>query len=369
MNKLDMIGLAGLFLSLDEYPDRMERVRKNVSLPGFSPEEFIRTCSDHLVLQTLYCRLRDHGPEGMTGPSLMEHLKLIHQMNLQRNEEIISQAVELSQILGEAGIVPVFLKGTGNLLDGLYADSGERIMSDIDLLLEASQLDTAVNILTGAGYVAAEHKWGNPVKELHSPPLFHPDYQVGVEVHISPVPPPYNRRFPAELLLRDKREASNQPGCFVPSDPHKIIHNFIHSQLSNEGAGTGLLQLRDIYDLWKLSLRTDIGSIMPSMPYRSKAESYLLAAAKIFEDPVHLPVTGGLRQRIYLFHFSSNNRYRWYYRIFRFLRTIFKLIFVRYLLNLPAVLFDGRKRKAVLRKLKDRDWYEMHLKGIRKDLH
>jgi len=42
---------------------------------------------------------------------------------------------EMNAKLNAAGISPIYLKGTGNLIDGFYEDIGERIIGDIDFLV------------------------------------------------------------------------------------------------------------------------------------------------------------------------------------------------------------------------------------------
>jgi len=41
----------------------------------------------------------------------------------------------MNATLNTAGISPIYLKGTGNLIDGIYGDVGERIIGDIDFLV------------------------------------------------------------------------------------------------------------------------------------------------------------------------------------------------------------------------------------------
>jgi len=56
----------------------------------------------------------------------------------------------LNATLYAAGISPIYLKGTGNLIDGICSDIGERIIVDIDSLVpEKDFLTTAVCIRTG----------------------------------------------------------------------------------------------------------------------------------------------------------------------------------------------------------------------------
>jgi len=69
---------------------------------------------------------------------------MVYKLNLARNKQIIEQVKELTSTLNKADISPIFLKGTGNLIDGAYSDIGERIIGDIDFLFpENNFLTTA----------------------------------------------------------------------------------------------------------------------------------------------------------------------------------------------------------------------------------
>ena len=47
----------------------------------------------------------------------------------------------------EAGIDHVFLKGTAMLASGYYEDIGERMVGDLDILIESSIIELALTII------------------------------------------------------------------------------------------------------------------------------------------------------------------------------------------------------------------------------
>ncbi|HAQ21344.1 MAG TPA: hypothetical protein DCR40_19255 [Prolixibacteraceae bacterium] len=54
---------------------------------------------------------------------------------------------DITAILNKENIQPVFLKGTANLLDGLYSDVGERMIGDIDFLVKEEDYLKAAELL------------------------------------------------------------------------------------------------------------------------------------------------------------------------------------------------------------------------------
>jgi len=129
------IYFIGQCLSLDEHPTFRETIIAQFSDPGYDWNSFIWTCSNHLVLPVIYLKFLKYDLLGYLPEVLAQHLKEIHSLNRTRNEQIILQVKEMNATLNAAGISPIYLKGTGNLIDGFYEDIGERIIGDIDFLV------------------------------------------------------------------------------------------------------------------------------------------------------------------------------------------------------------------------------------------
>ena len=62
---------------------------------------------------------------------LVTYMEHITKLNRERNEQIIAQAKELNILLLANNITPIFLKGTGNLLAGIYDDVAERMVGEL----------------------------------------------------------------------------------------------------------------------------------------------------------------------------------------------------------------------------------------------
>lgn len=84
--------------------------------------KFIQLSSNHLIIPAVFKRLKERELTGCFSVELAEHLEDLLQLNIDRNRQILQQIEEISAYLNYAGIEPVYLKGTANLLDGLYTD-------------------------------------------------------------------------------------------------------------------------------------------------------------------------------------------------------------------------------------------------------
>jgi hypothetical protein len=112
----------------------------------------VALAGQHLVSPALWPGLVARGLEGSFEPDLRDYLDALHALNAQRNRRLVSQARELAEALNACAIEPIFLKGTAQLLLGLYPDPGLRLIGDMDVLVDADRLDVAAAALRSVGY-------------------------------------------------------------------------------------------------------------------------------------------------------------------------------------------------------------------------
>ena len=147
MKNSEIYQLIARCLALATRPQHAAQIEEQLSSVDFPVDRFVWMASNHFVLPAVYHNLKVndllyHFPEELT-----DHLEEIYQMNVTRNQHIIRQAEEISECLGSAGIEPVYLKGTGNMLSGLYSHPGERMIGDIDLLVEEKHYLEAARLI------------------------------------------------------------------------------------------------------------------------------------------------------------------------------------------------------------------------------
>ena len=301
------IYFIGQCLALDEHPSFRETIITQFSDPGYDWNSFIWTGSNHLVLPAIYLKFRKHDLLGYLPEVLAQHLEEIHSLNCTRNTQIIAQMKEITATFNRAGISPVYLKGTGNLIDGIYSDIGERIVGDIDLLVPEAGYLKAVELAKAIGY---ENHWGeprNPEKLKHYPGLYRADVPADIEIHRLPVVPEYLKHFNSEMIFAQKTKVEGYAGCFVAGINHKVIQNFIHSQLSNAGHRLGVVALRDVYDLYCFSKRTNLQQTIQVAPYRKKYINYLKISEQILNLPGRFCPVDQKFSRFYRLKFSLNS--------------------------------------------------------------
>ena len=109
-----------LTISLEEKNrDEIEIILKTTEIDW---DAVVKVSTSHYVFPALYCNLKRVDFLKYLPQELVSYMQHITNINRERNKKIISQAQELNNVLLANNIRPIFIKGTGNLLAGIYDD-------------------------------------------------------------------------------------------------------------------------------------------------------------------------------------------------------------------------------------------------------
>jgi hypothetical protein len=320
--------------------------------------ELVNTASNHYMLPAIFARMRDAGLLGTMPDGLERHLEDIYSLNLERNTKILEQASNINDILKAGDILPIFMKGVGNLADSLYKDRGERMMLDIDILTGPQHSESAWQLLKASGYKT--HKGSGKVNPAmkHFPPLYKKGMPVQVEIHLLPVNIQYRQLFDYEDAWNGKRPAHEGGDLIVLSDANNIKLNFIHSQLVHWGHQKAVPQLRDLYDLYLLAPRVDPATIFAETgPFRGKAAGYLRVMHSLFGIKKELPRPLKKRGKFFFLRHRTALDHPGLGRLIYSLMKAWRLYF-----DIPVKsLFSANYRQYVKVRLKDPEWYRRNL--------
>jgi hypothetical protein len=363
MTNKELFYFTGKCLTLDEHPAFGKEIIENCRAEQIDWEEFVHLCSSHLILPAIYLQFRNHHILEHIPEELSQHLKDIHELNVKRNNLILDQLQHITEVLNRNNIYPVFMKGSGNLLDGLYADIGERILGDIDFLVPEKDYLLSGELFEDEGYTriipVAEYYEISEMK--HYPRLSHPRFVASIEIHRLPVSKNYLRKYNSEIIDQEKKTVNSLEGCYVLSDSHKIIHNFIHSQLSNRGHAYGIVSFRDIYDLYLMSKRIEIKDTLPRIENKQKAIAYFVFAGEVFGLSGKFYPRFNFPARLLLKKHSLNLSSRVFYRLHRAVVYIIWQIFVIYLGQIRTAFHSKRMRQSIAQRLGNPSWYKSYV--------
>ena len=170
-----------------------------------------------------------------------QYLRFIHGRNRERNLRLRAQLQEAVAAFNRAGIRPILLKGAITLFTAPDSAIGNRMMSDLDLLIEEFDRATAEVSLTALGYrqAAGQHGLWRPqdpgVVELHARAGVIAEYGIG-EV--------------TACLLEQHRDGAT---ALLPSPTLQALNLILHDQIKEGDYWRGCIDLRHLCDLAALS--------------------------------------------------------------------------------------------------------------------
>jgi hypothetical protein len=223
---------------------------------GTTWESIIATSSHHLVTPSLAWCLESANPPEEVG----SYFGAVLELNRRRNA-MITDGIELASLaLNDGGMVPLLMKGAAHLAGGLYPDPGARLLGDVDILVEESDIIRASHILADHNFVPKGPPQPSMRWHHHLPVQEHRDLGVGIEIHRYPG----ERRLSGLLdgpgyLSRSERLTFRGTAVRIPSVTDRLTQAITHSQISDDNYRTGIPHLRHLLDIAMLSSRHDEG--------------------------------------------------------------------------------------------------------------
>ncbi|HUF71401.1 MAG TPA: nucleotidyltransferase family protein [Gammaproteobacteria bacterium] len=214
--------------------------------------EMVQQANASFVTAGLWQGLRRSGLDGLIDDPVREYLDAFHAMNAERNERIRRQTLECVAALNRAGVVPMPLKGAAYLLSGLYAEPGERFLSDIDLLIPEAAASRASAALAGIGFRAAPSRF-DYTEHHHLPTLIRTLNDVAVELHTAPVLPLARVSLSSDEIWAGATEHESR-GCRwrTASVTDTAMLSFLHGEVVDRALARCVVDLRGFQDLFRL---------------------------------------------------------------------------------------------------------------------
>jgi hypothetical protein len=217
-------------------------------------EAVVKVSTNHYVFPAIYCNFKRADFLKYLPADLVDYMKHITNLNRDRNNQIIQQAKDLNSILLENGVRPIFLKGTGNLLEGLYEDVGERMVGDIDFLFSEEDFFKAIDILKKDNYSKSESELDYFPGFRHHSRLVKPANIAAVEIHKEVTVEKYRGEFNCEMISEDVQQIDD---FSVLSSENQLSLSIITSQINDYGFEFNRFSLRNAYDVFLLSKKVD----------------------------------------------------------------------------------------------------------------
>ncbi|CDF80655.1 conserved hypothetical protein [Formosa agariphila KMM 3901] len=223
-------------------------LEQDISNENLDWEAIVKLGSKHLIIPTIYSRLKSKKLLKLLPEDLQEYLKYIYSLNKERNESLLNEVKHINSWFIKQNIEHVFLKGAAMIASNYYEDSGERMLGDIDLLVPKEQSEKAFQILVDKGYTYAKEPTINPkyFEDKHLLRLASKDYIGAVEVHFKVLDKDQEDLHPKDVL-KDKTFI-NITGIPIPHPKHLLIHNILNFQINDSGSYYNYIGLKNCYD-------------------------------------------------------------------------------------------------------------------------
>ena len=290
-------------ISLEEKNrDEIEIILKTTDLDW---EAVVKVSTAHYVFPAIYCNFKRADFLKYLPQDLVSYMQYITNMNRERNEKIIAQAKELNTLLIANNITPIFLKGTGNLLAGIYDDIAERMVGDIDFIFSKKNYPKAITLLRKFGYYCQGKLKYNCPTNRHYNRLIKENDIAGIEIHsaFTDITKKYTNEFNYSFVEKDSQVIN---GITVLSYANKLNLSIIANQINDNGFDYKTMALRNSYDVFLLSKKTSAKDAVDSLDKLTNPLNCFLAACyDVFNSVDSLEYNKTTKVDLYLRDFYS----------------------------------------------------------------
>ena len=194
---------------------------------------------------------------------MIKYMEYIYDLNKKRNIKIIKEAKELNDQLLANNITPIFIKGTSNLLSGLYNDISERMVGDIDFIISEKDYSKSIKVLRDFGYSEVKkYEYYFPYKK-HYRKLQKENNIAAIEIHKELLEKnKYIHEFNYEIVEKDRQILN---GATVLSYANGLNLSIITNQINDNGFYYKTIPLRNAYDVFLFSKKTNAKEAVNSL--------------------------------------------------------------------------------------------------------
>jgi len=277
------------------------RLKKN----DINWEFVVEVSTSHYVFPAMYCALKREGFLQYLPQELLNFMEHVADTNRDRNTQIISQAKELNTFLLSHNITPIFIKGTANLLAGLYNDITERMVGDIDFLFSSQDYPKAIQVLKEYGYCKQKQlatKYPYPWSK-HYPRLIKKETIAAIEIHDKLLIEDYTQEFNYNTIKSSIQVIDN---VAMLSDGNMLNLSILSNQINDFRFHYKTINLRNAYDVFLLSKKTAAKNAVNTVKGLSHPlHCFLAACVEVFNSPDSLTYIQTKKTKAYLILFKE----------------------------------------------------------------
>ena len=358
MNYKETLYFVACCLTISLEDKNRQAIEKQLKANTVDWDAVVKVSTGHYVFPALYCVLKREGFLYYLPQDLISYMEEFTSLNRERNEEIITQAKKINTLLLANSISPIFLKGTGNLLAGLYEDVAERMVGDIDFIVSKEEFPKAITVLRDNGYDdVGNYNYHFPAQK-HYRRLIKEKNIAAVEIHKELLLEKYTNEFNYSFVEKDSQDIK---GVTVLSYANKLNLSIIANQINDSGFYYKTMALRNAYDVFLLSKKTNAKDAMITLNnLNNPLNCFLASCYEVFNKVDSLEYNNTKKAASYLSVFNSQftNRKTTKRRHYRIKKYLF--IKVRFNIFIKAILYK-EYRVWLFKRVTDKNWYKEKL--------
>ncbi len=283
--------------------------------------------------------IKDASLDDIVPLDVLDALREIHVANTDRNQRLLEDLDRVTGTLGEADVSMTPLKGIAMLAEGVYDSPGDRMLSDIDILVDATDIPRLLEALAGARYQQrVDHRHLSGVKagqalrpvELadprnasaerhHLPPFTLGNAHAQIEIHTRITLNENDRAAAITRSLRTggdrfryRRNGVELQGA--PTESH-LLHCLYHYLVSDSTADGGIVDYRHLQDGQRLYQRVieqgrlvELGELLERTAMAPEFTLFLWQIEHILRYPRRIDIPGFVPDASLLDEFLRVNR-------------------------------------------------------------
>jgi Uncharacterised nucleotidyltransferase len=218
-------------------------------------EKFIEAASNESLLPAVYGLLQRAGLLPRVPEDIAGFFFAARELNRDRNREILERLGVVAAALNRAGVEPLILKGLAYLLTGVYEDSADRFLVDIDLLVAKHEIPATLEVMRALGYSTEEV---DPIDRAtnHAYAVFSRSDSMTIDLHQAVGLGVSRLVLPAaEMLSRSVLFDFQGTRVRIPRPEDLLAHHILHAQVHEFYRDRIWPRYRPMYDLTLLQRR------------------------------------------------------------------------------------------------------------------
>jgi len=230
-------------------------ILNGIEINNINFDNLIKLASRHLMLPALFFNINKKNVSYLFPEDFIEYIKNIYSINKARNTVLLKEAKELSELLYKNNINHIFLKGTALLLSNVFEDIGERMIGDIDFIIQHKDEQKVEKVL--------EKNNDNRSQTINLFNVFKPTHldrrlykTIAIEPHLELLEPKNRWVFNSKELVNDFKNKTK--AIKTPSKSFLFDHCIYAIQIRDKGFINSYHSHRSVYDIYKLDCKKSL---------------------------------------------------------------------------------------------------------------